>query len=212
MARIHHVKSARKPQGNCSKCGKAIEVGDAYKWTAPRASKASRGWKKKACSTCSFRTSDTMSSPHLGALADAQEDFDTAVGQASSVEDLQSAAETLAESIRQVGEGYTESADNMESGFGTSTYISDEIREKGDGCESWADEVESAASDLDEFDEDDARTKAEEEVDGNVDKDADDFDQADYDQQVEDEIERLREEHLAEQLSELEQAAYNQPF
>jgi hypothetical protein len=141
-----------------------------------------------------------MSSPNLGAIADAQEDFYSATGQAESVEDLRSAAEALAEAIREVGEAYTESADNMESGFGQSTYVSDEIREKADGCESWADEIESAASDLEDFDEDDARADAEVEAEDEEDADVDDL------------VEQKREEHLAEQLSNLESAAEAQPF
>ena len=125
MARIHVVKRARKPQGNCMKCGTEIKVGDGYKWTAPRASKASRGWRKKICLRCEFRPSDTMSSPNLGAIADATQDFENALASAETIEDMTAAAEALAEAIRDVGSNYEESADNMESGFGHSTYMSD---------------------------------------------------------------------------------------
>lgn len=157
MARLHTVKKSRKAQGPCGRCGETIGVGESYLWW-----KFKRGGLHRRChrAECRPRYSEYgTTSPHLSGIYSAQERFSDAImnveHSADGVEEVASLLETFAQDIREVAEGYTESADNMVEGFGHETYQSEEIREKAEALEGWADEVESAASDLGGYDTDD---------------------------------------------------------
>ena len=103
MARVTIVKKAQKAQGNCRKCGKPINAGAPYKWAKPR-----YGAKVVVCANCQITPSMTSSSKMVacwGAVEDIGEAGDTR----SRAEALRSAAETA----REVGEEYQESADNQ---------------------------------------------------------------------------------------------------
>jgi hypothetical protein len=215
MARTHYVKKAQKDQGSCMSpdCtheSREITVGMPYKHFSIRAYKGGRGTKKVYHSDCRVPQSHTTTSAQLGTIYDAQETASKLLSQFASdgsVDDLRSIAQDAAQGIREAGEMYTESADNMESGFGTSTYISDEIREKGDGCESWADEIESAADDIEDFDEDAARGEAEDEyADEEFDTDEDRVNA------VEESVESKRQDWSDEAVNAIEDALNNQPF
>lgn len=180
MARINRVKKARKPQGNCGKCGKAIEIGMAYIHWSNRATKAGRGWRRVRCTDreCFPRRSEySTTSDKLAQLMDAQDDAGNTIDNTAEISELEAALESAAEIARSVGEEYEESAQNIEDGFGHETYVSEEIREKAQACESWADALESAAQDLEEFEDE-------------QDEDEDD-----------EEYEARREEHFEEQRS-----------
>jgi hypothetical protein len=211
MARTHIVKKAQKDQGycmspTCSHEDKAIKVGDSYKHFTLRF-----GGKKVYHTDCNVPGSHTTASAQLGTIYDAQETASQALGsinaEDANADWFMEVAQAAADAIREAGEMYSESADNMESGFGTSTSISDEIREKGEGCESWADEIESAAQDIEDFDEDDARQDAENE------HDAEDYEEeSEREQAIEDEINTKRDDWFSEAVSAIEDAINNQPF
>jgi hypothetical protein len=215
MARTHIVKKAQKDQGRCqsptcSHESREIKIGDSYKHFSIRAYKGGRGTKKVYHVDCHVPQSHRTTSAQLGMIYDAQETAQAelvALDNTATPDDFQAIAEAAAQGIREAGEMYVESADNMESGFGTATSISDEIREKGEGCESWADEIESAGQDIEEFDEDLARGEAEEE------NDAEDFDEeSEREDAIESAIEDRRQTWFDEQVSAVEDAINNQPF
>jgi hypothetical protein len=147
---------------SCDHCGKPINIGDPYKWIAPRAHRAAQGIKRNRHTTCpAWRPSQTTSSPHLATIYGAQEAAEDQVSAvtANSAEDtadaeeaLKGIAEEFAEAVMEASESYGESATNIEDGFGHETYQSEELREKSEAIEGWADEV--AAYDTTEYDED----------------------------------------------------------
>jgi hypothetical protein len=216
MARTHIVKKAQKDQGRCMSpdCtheSREIVTGMSYKHFSIRSHKGGRGTKKVYHVDCHVPQSHRTTSAQLGMIYDAQEGATKALnslGNDCSVDDFRAIAEEAAQGIREAGEMYVESADNMESGFGTSTYVSDEIREKGEGCEGWADDIESAVDDIEDFDEDDATREAEAEVEDNeYDEDTDD-----RETEIESLIEDKRQTWFDEAVSTIEDAINNQPF
>lgn len=157
MARVNVVKSARKDQGTCEKCGDPLPVGSSYKWIEPRAFPGAASYKRKRCMKCpSWRPSETTSSTALAAIYGAQESAsdDIASWDGDNIEDLRGILQACAEGIREGAEAWRESAQNIEDGFGHATFQSDELNEKADTVESSADDVEQ--TDLEEWDEDEA--------------------------------------------------------
>jgi uncharacterized protein YoaH (UPF0181 family) len=149
MARITYVKSARKDQGTCQKCGKPISAGDPYKWVAIRPTpRSSRKYKR--CASCPNWKPSELSSSKLAAIYAVQEDFEEY--NFETFEDIQSFMESAGDAIRDVAEEYRESAQNIEDGFGHETYVSQELADKADTLEGWADDV--AAWYGEEWDED----------------------------------------------------------
>lgn len=146
MARTTFVKSARKDQGHCYKCGTEIKRGDSYKWFANRIGTYSQ--KKKFCSNCIIRPSDQTTSDKLAQLYSAQELVEDALGVTFARDDIVSALEEAAAMARDVSDEYEQSADAIVDGFGHDTYQSDEIREKASACSEWADTLDSAATEI----------------------------------------------------------------
>ncbi len=179
MARTNHVKKARIDQGQCSKCGDEIKAGDPYCWWKPAFS-----YKHKRCAkpVCAPRPSDKTSSPHLGSLYAARENIEDAMGDRES---LVSALNDAAETAREVGENYEESASNIEETFGETDQVN-EIREKTEACEAWADALDNAATEIEGLEESD--------VIENVDADEDDDDR-------EEQIEQALNEEATERAS-----------
>lgn len=207
MARTTYVKAAQKPQGPCEKCQKEIAKGDPYKWVKPRAYRGATGWKRKRCMDCpAWKASELTSSDKLAtiyagqeAAADALSDWDH-----EDAEALRSILSDYAEALREAGQGYVESADNIESGFGTSTSMSDELREKGEALDSAADELES--TDVEDFDEGAARTEAIDEL--GLDDSAM-VDGEDDPEELDEAINAKRQEWAEEQLSNVQDAIEN---
>jgi hypothetical protein len=164
MARVTYVKSAKgrkdgRPR-HCTRCRTEIKPGDPYRWFANRIGRMSQ--RKDFCANCQIRPSDQTTSPHLQTIYLAQEGAQDTLDHldAPTLADIAEAVRGYAEGVREAGESYGESADNIEEGFGHETYQSEEIREKGSACESLADELDSAADDIEgledpEADEDD---------------------------------------------------------
>ncbi len=146
----------------CDHCRKPINVGDPYKWIAPRAHRAAKGIKRNRHTTCpAWKPSQTTSSQHLATIYGAQESaeeqitavtVDTAEDTADAEEALKGIADEFVESIQEAVESYAESAQNIEDGFGHETYQSEELREKSEAIDDWSTDV--ASYDVEEFVED----------------------------------------------------------
>lgn len=174
MARIYHVKKARKDQGRSDYSGEPIPAGSAYKWWKPRYG----GKRKRLATEPNWRPSEMTSSDKLALLYGAQENVEDAVEEfqksvtlvdadddsatrEAALEESNAALDTLREAMREASEqateaadGYNESADAQEEYFSGSSQI-DEIREKAEAAQSFAEALETAADDLEEIDTDD---------------------------------------------------------
>jgi len=147
----------------CEACGDPINIGDSYKWVAPRAHRAAQGHKRNRHVNCpAWKASELTSSQHLATIYAAQESAEEALASVTigSVEDAPDVLEQLreiagdfADQVREASESYNESAQNIEDGFGHPTYQSEELQEKGESVEQWADEA--ADVNLTDFDEND---------------------------------------------------------
>lgn len=167
MPRVNHVKAARgRANGEprrCAGCGKEINPGDSYKWFKIKL--AYGGIRKNYCSTCTIRPSAMTNSVHRQAILMAQEAAEDALAQEGQT--LADIAQILRDygstCTDEIAEGYRESAQNIEDGFGHPTYQSDELTEQADAweafgqeCDAEADEIES----LEDPDDDDAVKQA----------------------------------------------------
>lgn len=160
--RINTVKKAQKAQGSCDKCGKAINIGDSYRWFKHR-----RGGRHVRCAACPmWRSSELTQSSQLATIYGAQESAydEMASWDRETLDDAKSILTNCAENVREAGEEYRTSASSIEDGFGHSTYVSDELNEKGDSVDSWADEMDSALDGIEEWDEDAARSEVDAEL------------------------------------------------
>lgn len=156
--RVHYVQSARKAkkERSCRRCGHKIQPGESYKWAEPR-----YGPILLWCKDHSPKRSELTSSK-LGPLYDAQDDFD--VSEMTSAEEISEALNSVAEVAREVAEEYQEGIDNMPEGLQEGD-VAQQSQEKIEALESFADELESwEASDVEEFDEDEAEREAIEEL------------------------------------------------
>lgn len=158
MPRVNHIKMCRKDQGNCSRCGTPLPKGSQYRWIKFRF-----GGKVKRCMkpSCAFRASDLTNSDKLSRLYGAQEDAQDELAaldpsdDAFDVQDVKNALEQAIEQIREVGEEYQESCDNIREHIAESP-TADECEEKADQCEDWATQLEDVDIEDFEWDEDDA--------------------------------------------------------
>lgn len=156
MARVTHVKKAQasKKARRCTRCGTEIKPGDSYRWFATRIGRSSQ--RKNFCSGCQIRPSDQTSSHHLQTLYSATEGAEDALcGDDLSLSDIADILRSCGEAVKEVGEGYQESADAIEEGFGHSTYQSEEIAEKAQELETFGDDLDSAADDIESLDDPD---------------------------------------------------------
>lgn len=223
-------RSKPLPNRRCEKCGAEIAVGDPYKWIKPKSGPYGGRVRVRCVSCPRWRPSETTSSAALSTLYGAQEaaEDELAAWDRYDLSGLESLLDDLASGVREAGEVYRESAQNMEDGFGHSTYLSDELNEKADALESAADEVESAKDNLEEFDEDSARSEVEDdvlaeyltnfdlsEVEGptstleEASTNVPDFDPEVYEQLIEDAVQEKRDEWADEQYSKVEDALAN---
>jgi hypothetical protein len=143
--RVHKVKSARKDQGTCGKCGKTIAIGDGYVW-----------WKFRfvgkrircAAPACYPKAQDLTQSEWISRLAD----FDDARAEITSAfysdpEDAASAIESLAEELREFGEEQSDKISNMPDALQDSD-TGQLLQERADAMSTAADELEDVASTL----------------------------------------------------------------
>ena len=159
------VDDKTKPLPNhvCGKCGKEIEVGQPYKWIAPKSGPYG-GRKLFRCGTCPSWQVWEYSSSLSARLAQVSHEFDQAVGGCSPesdefdadwdgglyLDEVRTALEAAAETIREIAEEKREAASNIEDGFGHPTSQSEELEQIADDLDAWADDV--AEVDFSEFD------------------------------------------------------------
>ena len=144
MARIYTQKT-RKPRV-CGRCRKDIAVGEQYRSSFPGGPYAHRTLIRCMNGACSIRPSEMTSSDKLSTIYGALETLEEC-SEASALADQLSIS---ASEIRQAGEEYSESADNMEQYFEGSSQVED-IREKADNAEALADALEQAQSEVDDL-------------------------------------------------------------
>lgn len=89
---------------------------------------------------CGSFTPSQMSNSKMAQVDEAVSGAD--FGHCESVEDIKSVLETVAQTAREVGEEYGESADNMEQHFQNSP-TGDACREAQEALDSWADDLEN---------------------------------------------------------------------
>lgn len=205
MARTHYVKSRRVGKKGeyvlrCQTCGESIEYGAPYKYFTMKMSYG--GVKKAYHEACSIPASHRTTS-RMGEIYDAQEALD--LDACEDTDAMQAELASFAEAVRSVAEGYQESADNMESGFGHSTYQSEELAERASSLEDWADTLESV--DFEEFEEpgDELRMEICETLPQEDDESEEDYDER-IDAEVEVRTDELRDEWLSEQRDLAQQA------
>jgi hypothetical protein len=157
MPRVHTVNKARasKRTRTCRTCGHEIKPGESYRYFEPR-----YGPPVMYCHEHYPRRSH-MTTSKLGSLYDAQDDFDASA--IDSIDDLQGALQTIADTAREVASEYEDSISNMPEGLQEGPTAED-MREKIDALEAYADELEQFEPDVETFDEDQAREEAREEV------------------------------------------------
>ena len=201
MARVTRVKKAAKDQRNCEKCGVALPAGSAYKWVKPRAHKSMRGIKRVRCTSCpDWRRSEISSSKLADAYAAQEMLEDTNTSGYTTMDEFEALADTLADMVEGCADGYEESADAIEDGFGHEVPMSEELREKADMVREWAEEIRYSAQNADVFEEAQAEAEVREE-DPDVDED-----------DVVDLVEEKRDEWREAVLEAIQEAMYNEPF
>lgn len=192
MPRVTFVKSARasKNKRTCFTCGTEIKEGDSYRWFASRIGRSS--FRRNYCITHHPRQSHMTSSGHLAQLYGAQENVeDTLAGEGWTRDDIAQALRDASETAQEVADGYTESADNIEDGFGHETQMSEEIREKVGYCEDWASTLDSAADDVEQLEDPDDIEAIKDTVTDQLGEDAEEDEINDA---IEEERQRLRDE------------------
>lgn len=152
MPRVTTVKSARKSQGTCGKCGARIKEGDTYRWWKFR-----YGGRRVRCAKpeCTPRASDLTQSAFYGQLYDLQDSLDEAIANKDA-----DALRSIADDLRSLGEECSSSRDNMPEGLQDSD-TGELLQTRADECESRADELESAADERESLNTDDWEQYAE---------------------------------------------------
>ena len=161
--RVNYVKSARKAKGErkCGRCGKAIEVGMAYRYAEPR-----YGPKMIRCAECpTFRPSELTGSKIATAYAaqEAAEDtlngLDLTVDTESDddehehrepsevaddvqalVDDIKAALEECADGAEECRDDYQDGFDSMPEGLQQGD-TGQQVEERIDALDTWADEL-----------------------------------------------------------------------
>ena len=139
MPRVIEVKSARKAQGPCGRCGVEIKAGDGYKWLKFR-----YGGRRVRCGACSFRPSERTQSKLSQVYAAQEAMSDTLASWNGDLDDLKSDIESNIDEIDEVRSEYEEAAEAMgEAG--------EQHRERADELESWIDDLRSLDYELEAF-------------------------------------------------------------
>jgi hypothetical protein len=132
--------SRPKPLFRCDKCGKTIEIGQPYKHMTPRSGPYG-GNLMTRCQACPDWQEWEYRSSLSARLAQIANDFWETVNSAESQEDVQSALQDAQSAIEELAQEKKDGAQNIEEGFGHSTYVSEELQQQGEDLESWAQEI-----------------------------------------------------------------------
>lgn len=137
-------KSQPLPNHTCDKCGKEIEVGQPYKWVAPKSGPygGSKRFRCEACPTWhSWELSSSLSA-RLDQVSWAAWEAFTG-NDLGDADDITSILTDAAGEIREIAEEKEEGAQNIEDGFGHETSQSEELKDIAQQLNEWADEVEN---------------------------------------------------------------------
>jgi hypothetical protein len=141
VQKIERVKSSRKDQGKCSKCGTELPVGTGYLYWYPGF--RSR-YKIVRClkDECFPRPSERETSKAATILS-AQESFADSIGELTSKDDIEAAVQEVADAVREVADEYQEALDQWENG-------NEQLQEKVDTYEGSASEIDGWSFDGDD--------------------------------------------------------------
>lgn len=131
VARLHTVAKARKDQGKCEKCGKALPAGSPYRhFTVGFRSK----WKRVVCTdpACTPRPSQRESSSKSGPMA-AIEDFQDL--DITSLDDLTSAYEDVKSAFEEYAQECEDGAEAWENGNSQMEERAEMAREAADSLD-----------------------------------------------------------------------------
>jgi hypothetical protein len=131
------------PPETCDYCREPVQVGQAYKWIAPKSGPYGGRRMVRHEGHPSWQVWEYSSS--LSAqLARVAHDFNAAIDGVSTEDEVQDALNDAAQAVEEIADEKQESSERMEEGFGHATYQSDELRDTADQLRSWADEIRSA--------------------------------------------------------------------
>lgn len=139
MAVTEADHSRPKPNYMCDFCGKAIEVGTAYKHISPKSGPYG-GTKKTRHEEHPDWQVWEYSSSTSARLAQIAWEASQSLGDIATKDDVDAVIEQAKESIMELVEEKREAAQNIEDGFQHETSQSQELNELADALESWADE------------------------------------------------------------------------
>ena len=131
------------PPYTCESCREPIEVGTPYKHITPKTGPSS-GHKRTRHESCPSWQPWDLSDSLSAQLARIAYDYSQAVDSAESPDDIQSALDDAAGSVKEIAEQKTANAESIEGGFGHATSTSEELASIGEQLEEWAGEIESA--------------------------------------------------------------------
>ncbi len=146
MARVTRVKKARvsKYTRRCdySGCGRVIEPGDGMKYISPRLPGSLGSVTRYRCDGHPDWHVWEYSTSLSARIAEIQHDGANTIRMMyeDTAEDIPN---ELAEMVRELASEKRESAENVESGFGHSTQLSEELNQQADELDAWADQIEA---------------------------------------------------------------------
>ena len=132
LAKVTEVKSARKDQGKCGRCGTALPAGSPYLWFTVgfRSSYKNVRCTEPKC----FPSRSERESSKLAAIWDAQDAFD--VSTATTIEEIEQAVHDVGDQFSEVAQEYHDAAEDQYGNI-----FNEEANERGDILESSADEL-----------------------------------------------------------------------
>lgn len=143
IARVAYITKSQK-QYKCEKCGAEIAKGQPYRRfkVGFRSNFNHYRCMKSECTP----TRGQLDNSKMSSVWDAQDEFERALNDATSRDDIMEALSTYAEALREVGSEYTEASINPNTGAVFST----DNEERGETLDQAADEVENI--DIEELD------------------------------------------------------------
>lgn len=127
----------------CESCGEPIQLGTPYKHMTPKSGPYG-GTQRNRHESCPTWQPWDYSNALSARVAQIAHDFHQEIADVSTPEDVTSALESAAGSIREIAEEKRTSASNIEEGFGHETEKSAELNTIADDLDGWADDVEAA--------------------------------------------------------------------
>lgn len=130
------------PPHTCDHCGEPIKVGTAYKWIQPRSGPYG-GRKRFRHESCPTWHVWEYSSSLSAMIMEAQYNAGLSLGEAQDQSDFEQVRDDFSGTIQDLADQKTESADNIESGFGHETSQSEELRDVASQLEDWVSTIDS---------------------------------------------------------------------